>query len=289
MAAIGTRFWCPLMYRSRVIFPDAHPISGSSHNMLDYNPDTIFVGSNKSVCNCKIDIDTQNKFNFGINWAGAFIRNGSHFTSGDRRFILHGSNDYNNWGSSLVYDYEFDYRKNFPLMIHQLSSSYSHRYWWVEVYLVPFMVEGAMFMLGVYRDVGVRWNWQSPIGSAQYFDMVQTFGGRYLTRVGNDQTITAWQRHYEMISDADMTAIREMFRHCRGGAYPMVMTDDIPASGWDPNSWSCNSKTSKLVRLIPIRDEYNRAVLGEVEVAKGLWNVTLTLIEEVWTGEGYLS
>lgn len=285
MAAIGTRFWCPMTYRSRIINPASSSNRGSQHNFLDYNPDTVYIGTITSICGGQLDVDVRNDYDFGVTFFAMFARN-THNYNYTIRLQVWRSNDYNNWGSAVAY-FSLDDTYYYPLIIRDLAGVSMAKYWrWDLFSNNGEIVEGSMVMVGRYYDVSVRWNWGSPAGQAFLNHGIRTYSGRQNVSLGPDDGIFKAVRIYEGISDSDMNAIRAAWADTKGGAYPMIITDDIPAPGWNPNSAIANSRTSRLVRFNHPLDENGDVTLGEIQIQNGIWNVVLYLAEVPWEGEG---
>jgi len=288
VAAIGTRFWCPLNYRSRIINAPATVFSGSIHNLLDYNPDTSCINQVKTANTGQIEFDANNDYTAAVTFFAAFYRNTHKYTA-DLGLNVYRSNDFNNFGTAVFYYGLIRGTYCFPLVIADLTGISMARYWkWNSWNNYGQTIEMSMVMLGRYHDVSTRWNWESPDGDGYRNLGLTSFSGQKSIRLGNDNGIFAADRSYEYIGDTDMAAIRAAWADTRGGTYPMIITDDIPASGWNPSSGLVNARTSRLVRFNHPQDGDGLSRLGEVQVQYGLWNVALHLMEVPWYGEGQI-
>jgi len=287
MAAVGTRFWCPLNYRTRVINAPSSQYKGSPYNVLDYNPDSTYIATNKPICGLQFDFDASNDYasSVVVTFAAAFARN-THGYSYPLRFQIWRSNDYNSWGSAVGYLANITDAYYFPLVIEDLAVSMA-RYWKIDLWSDNGeTVECGGLMLGRYHDLDVRWNWGSPQGDGYFNHGLTNFSGRQSIRIGNDNGVFTAERHYEYLTTTQMNAIRAAWADTRGGAYPMIITDDLPSSTWSATNPNANARNSYLARFNHPADADGKKRLGEVEVQSGLWNVTLYLSEVPWAGEG---
>lgn len=290
MASIGTRFWVPLMHHATVRVDDPTPTAGSRLNMLDYNPDTIYIGSNATNVELEIEHDPPDGIMPGCNCAVAFMRNPSQFPpSGDRRFIVKSSDDFNNYDIRIHHTSMYN-TVNLPLILREFDDTYHHKYYWVQVWnnAAPYIANGGLCFVGRTHDVAVRWNWGTPDATAYYGSTFKLFGGKSYARLGNNLPIKTMVRQYTNLNETDMNAIRAAWNDVRGNTYPFVITDDIPSPGWNNNGDPiANGANSKLVKFSQPPDNSGAPSLGEIEVDFQLWNVTLFLSEVPWTGEDF--
>jgi hypothetical protein len=275
-----------------MILTEATPFKGSEHDLLDYNPATSYISAAKTTNTGYIDYDVKNDFNFNQSFMAAFFLNTHNYTN-DLGFQIWRSNDYNNWGSVIYTDTLVRSTYSFPLLLCDLSGlsvpvpymRYWKYYCWNNYSQT---IDLAMIMLGRIWDLAPRWDWGSPEGTGYRNLGTTTFSGRKTIRLGNENGLFVADRSYEYISTTDMDKIRGAWDDTKGGAYPMVITDDIPSSGWNAHSATCNSSTSRLVRFNHEPDSNGLVRLGEVQVQNGLWNVTIHLAEVAWPGNGII-
>jgi len=287
MAGVGTRFWVPLMERTRLYVADSAS-EGSYHNLMDSNPDTRAIGAAAWDLATQIYVDSLNNNNRAYNWIGFFIRNYDTY-GGGLSLTVYGTNSPPNWGGSIIYETAtISSDKHFPLIIRALSQSYEYRYWKFDLFRSGEIIEGGLFFIGRYYDLTPRWNWDSADTPGFFLDVARSFGGRVHTNLAGNYSHRQIVRTYENISTADVTILRNIWEDTKGGTYPMLITDDIPSTGWSHASSVANSKTSKLVRFNHQPDGDGRVTLGETETQSGLWNVTLYMEELPWTGTGVL-
>ena len=289
MGAVATRFWVPMMRRARVVnVVPAH--AGSAHNLLDYNPDSNCIYySNPWMLATLIDIDTQDNYDMTFNSVMFFIRNGASFTTAKSLKVSCSPGD----GSWLEIVGSAGYNKisaanSYPLVLWEFGGSLSYPLWYLELSKPSETIEGGMLWVGRHHDLTVRWNWGSPVDQGYYNQCTASRDGRILVEGGGNGA-AVYQRHYEGLNNAQIAAIQAAWDDTMGGRYPMVITDDIPASGWNNNGGTANARTSKLVRFRHPPDGEGNVKLGAVEVQCGLWNVILYLQELPWTGEGLLT
>lgn len=290
---VSTRFWCLATYRSIVIDRSPSyigtPLAGSIHNLLDYNPDTLYIAPDQYKNEVWLETDTQDNQTMAMNWGGFFLRNGSDLTGGNNVTLIIQKSDAFPANTELTQRNDLQ-STCFPLVMHQFAPTVA-KYWYLQLYqrqLNKYLVT-SMAMVGRYYDLTARWNWESPRGQGYYNDIRMTFGGHYSARIGSEGGVFIEKRTYESLTDAQIEVIKSAWRDTRGGAYPMIITDDIPASGWNPYDTTVNPKSSRLVRFKHPVNAEGEVELGEVEIQNGLWNVILYLTEIPWTGEGKLT
>ena len=289
MSAIATRFWVPMMWRARVINVVA-TYAGSAHNLLDYSPDSNCIYyPNAYRLLTLFDLDTLDNNNIAPNSVMFFIRNGASFTTakdlkvsvspGDGSWLeIVGSGGYNKISAANSY----------PLVLWDIGTLLPYRYWAIELSKPGESIEGGMIWVGRFYNLTARWNWGSPTDQGYYNQFAASRDGRILVEGGGNGA-AVYQRHYEGLNDNQIAAIQGAWDTTMGGRYPMVITDDIPASGWYNSGGTANARTSRLVRFRHPPDGEGNVKLGAVEVQCGLWNVILYLQELPWTGEGLLT
>ncbi len=126
---------------------------------------------------------------------------------------------------------------------------------------LPSTTAFGLAFVGKKREIEAQWNWGAVSTQREVNVSATTPSGRVLSRnmVSVGQRIIS--RRWEFIDATDALAIRNAFADARGSHVPFIITDgtDDPEDGY----------------LVRFADDQ----LDEVEVANGLWNVQINLIE----------
>jgi hypothetical protein len=241
------------------------------YELLDYNPNSYATAASNTVSpiirlDADLGGDSVQYVTWNVNFAGLYMANMDEL-AGDSGNVQLQCSTSPAWGSptnvaSRSFTANYAYQ---PLMVVQFASMYQ-RYWRAVVTTSAPIPKVAMWLIGTYFDLSVRWDFGETDSTRFFVERQELTSGRILTRLQSSQGAKLAARTFDLLGTADLAALRNAHQAAYGSHVPFLYCDEDMSSGF-------NTGLAKLVR-------FTSDSLGEVQVAAGLWKVSVG-IEEV--------
>lgn len=272
MATISS-FWIPrLWYAVMETAAGQYASDAKGTQLLDNNPDSHIVSSSATTLTIRCDVSAGTPTNPLVNlWGGVWVFNpADQFPDASANLAIKATTE-SDYSSLTTLEGTISFNDNTSVQ-HILGEDFAldttRRYYQFEFTNLPAAIDLGMIFIGGKRNLEVRWNWDAIETTLMPAIQTRLPGGRILSRGLTQKGYKRFIRRYELISDTDINVIRAVWNEAKGPHVPFILTDngDDPEDGW-------------LVR-------FAQETLGEVEVANGLWNVTLRMDEVPYIPDG---